>query len=503
MNVEEQTARCCGECGCRDIVGVEPHIEGVLADFLADSRWCKTIARSWGSPAHVVFPSAVVRNWKRFSAVFERAAVPGKVIFTTKPNKSRAIVQALAAAGAGVDVSSEGALLHALSCGVPGNRIQASGPKSPEYLALAVMHGPLVSLDSLDELRQLKAILDGAAHAPAPRLLLRISGFRSERVHFSTADTPFGVRMERTDEALRAIDDFGEGVRFLGVHFHLLGGGGRDERVVAFENALQVVRNALQVGLRPRILNVGGGFKTRIAADSAAWHRLQSYLRAALLGKVSPVTWDASGLGLRLDHGRVVGVPSYPDHVPPEVGADAFSAFLAERIPEFDDATVGALTRDMMLELLVEPGRALLDQSGLTIARVTGVKESAGGQPLVMLEMNHTSLFSREHKLLTQPRFIPMGERSRTSEGFFLFGNLCVPGDLLQYVKVYPGFRPEPGDLVVFVNTAAYQMDFTESKILHQSLGRKVVAMPGSAGFDLREDEQSLFTKALSERGSI
>lgn len=485
--LEKIESKCCGNCGCRSACAVSPKIDPLSAALLTDKSLIIEAVKSKGSPLNFVMPEAVIRNREGFSAVLRTNGLSGEVLFTSKPNKSRAILSNLALVDAAVDVSSKGALLHALECGIRGSRIQTSGPKSQEYLFSALHHGTTISIDSFDELQQLVELLRSNSDLPNARFLIRISGFQSERVKFSPSDAPFGIRFEKISEALSIAKALRTRATFEGIHFHLLSGD-KEERLVAFENALESTRHAFQMGLHPKVINIGGGFKIQYAASLDEWQRFQSYLRASVLGKVKPITWDGTGLGLRAEEGRIFGAPAFADHFPAETGPAGLNTFLNQRSPLFDNCSVAELMRDMMLELRVEPGRALLDCAGLTVADIASVKESAAGQPLLMLNMNHTNLLSREQKLLTQPVFIPQAAREPSSKSYFLFGNLCIASDLIQYQKVYPGFEPKRGDLVAFVNTAAYHMDFAEAEILHQAVAHKIAVFGSADRFICRDD---------------
>ena len=484
-----QSGKCCGACGCQAACGVRPRMSQDIETLLRKPERLFELTAQKGSPLNIILPHTVLENRRQFRAELERRSIAGRVLLTTKPNKSRAVLTALAYERGTVDVSSAGALTAALSAGIPGDEIQASGPKSIEYLFLALTHGATVSVDSLHELSSIQEILRSNANLPRATILLRISGFRSDRVRFTPSDTPFGIRVDRVNAALDSLTNADRRMVFAGIHFHLLGGS-KEERIIAFENALETTRDALARGLVPKLINIGGGFKIQYAHHREEWQRFQSYLKESLLGRAKPITWEGTGLGLRIEGGRISGMPAFIDHAPNESGAQEFASFLDHPSAAFDQATVGQLVRDLMLELHVEPGRALLDQAGVTIARINAVKESTSGEPLILLDMNHSHLLSREMKLLTQPVFLPLGAREPCDEGFYLFGNLCIATDLIQYQKVYPGFSPHAGDLVVFVNTAAYQMDFSESSILHQKLPHKVALLSGSDGMRVIDDSE-------------
>jgi diaminopimelate decarboxylase len=53
---------------------------------------------------------------------------------------------------------------------------------------------------------------------------------------------------------------------------------------------------------------------------------------------------------------------------------------------------------------------------------------------------------------------------------------------MIQYHKTFPDFVPQTGDVVAFINTAAYQMDFAETHVLEQSIARKVAVVEGKDG---------------------
>jgi diaminopimelate decarboxylase len=95
-----------------------------------------------------------------------------------------------------------------------------------------------------------------------------------------------------------------------------------------------------------------------------------------------------------------------------------------------------------------------------------------------MLDMNRTNLNATQLKLLTDPIVLHKGLASQPAEnGVYYVGNLCLTHDMIQYHKTFPGFLPQAGDVVAFVNTAAYQMDFAETTVLQQRIADKVAVV--------------------------
>src|SRR5262249_1260517 len=83
------------------------------------------IAREVGTPVYVYSRALIEENFRRFDAAF--AGSPHLICYAMKANGNLAIVRALGALGAGVDVVSGGELRAAMEAGVPADRIVFSG----------------------------------------------------------------------------------------------------------------------------------------------------------------------------------------------------------------------------------------------------------------------------------------------------------------------------------------------------------------------------------------
>jgi diaminopimelate decarboxylase len=493
-----EASKCCGVCGCRSAVAVDPVLHDDIASFLDDSQRIVSLIDTFGSPLNIVFPVQPTRNLEAFRKALAKRYVSGQILCTTKPNKSLALLRSLSHAGAWVDVSSHGALSHALACGIPATHIQATGPKTADYLALALSHRCFITIDNPAELQLLLKVSAAAKISEPAQILLRICGKRTAFRSSHPSQSVFGFVESEIHDALTCLLAQRETIHLRGFHFHIHGAS-NDERIETFQLAFETSRAARSVGLAPSIINIGGGFKIRYAACDTQWGRFNTYLKQAVRGEVKPITWQGSGLGYWLDSRGVSGAPQFMDHAPPLSGAAELEYFLDSRCPSLDNQTVAQIVSDSLHELWVEPGRAIFDQSGITLGRVAYTHRSAGTPPRVYVEMNQSNLRSSQQKLLTQPIFIPTGVRKQTHEGMFLVGNLCVAQDLLQANTVFPGFEPSSGDIVAFINTAGYLMDFIESEMLHQPIAMKVAAWPTMHGWKTVLDQRYSAIQAALE----
>ncbi|MFC7528618.1 Y4yA family PLP-dependent enzyme [Actinoplanes sp. GCM10030250] len=429
-----------------------------------------------GSPVNVVLPQRVGANVAAFRAAYRRHRLSGKIYFAHKANRSSALLRELAAGEAGVDVASLGELQHALGAGFTPDRIMATGPKDREFLWLAARTGVIVNADSLDELRELSALVS-AYRLPRPRVMVRLSGFESGGVRVMSRRSRFGVPVNALDQAL----DLAGKLEFAGVSYHLDTVELR-EKAVALEGCLAALDQCRAAGLRPWSVDIGGGFGVNYLADGAEWEAWTSELAQAVLGNRPPLTWNGHGYGLRAEAGKLRGsLNLYPSHRP-VAGADYLDKLLATQAPG-QRRPLGELLLDHMYDLDVEPGRALLDQCGLVVARVV-----ATDGELVRLDLNARDVALEEHGVQMDPVLISRNAGTAPSAAYLL-GNLCLESDLITRRKVALTGTPQPGDLLVFVNAAGYFMDFTATEALHRPPGRKVALYRSGAAWRWCLDE--------------
>ncbi|MEU3347607.1 Y4yA family PLP-dependent enzyme [Streptomyces sp. NPDC006700] len=465
---------------------LRPRVDPPLASLLGAAPLLRSLVDALGSPLNVLLPEVVAENAARFRAVHRRHHLAGRVYFAHKANRSSALVRRLAAedvAAVGVDVASLEELRHALSCGFTGDRIMATGPKDTEFLWLAARVGATVNLDSLGELEQLAGLVraHGLDRATA---LVRLSGFESGAGPGGAAGTRllsrrsrFGIPLRDTETLLSALERNADAVGMTGAAYHL-DTTGVDEKVRALEQCVLFMDECRARGLAPRVVDIGGGFGVGYVAEAGEWERWTTALSEAVLGRRPPLTWRGHGYGLRNEGGTVRGSAAlYPGHRP-TAGPDYLDELLSLPAP-----VLGRPPANLLLEhlhdLYLEPGRSLVDQCGMTLARVLDVRpaDSDSGQYLVRLGMNAGDMSLEEHGVLVDPVLLPRGEPDKDEEGpvgVFLAGNLCLEADLITRRLVHLPRLPRVGDLLAFANTAGYAMDFHAHRAQRQPLARTV-----------------------------
>ncbi|WP_338767508.1 alanine racemase [Nocardia vulneris] len=406
---------------------------------LADPNLLGDIAFTVGGPFHVMYPPRVARNIASFHAAFTQAGVDGVVYYGKKANKSAAVVRACAEHGAGVDVASVGELTAALAQGIRGDELMVTGPaKADDLLWLATRHGALIAVDDLGELDRLAAL--GTSALPA-RILLRVLPPASA--------SRFGLTDAEITAALAVLDGCGT-VRLEGFSFHLSG----YDAVARAELATATIARCLHartLGHPGTTLSIGGGFGVDYV-PAAQW---------AEFGDRVDRSWFHSGKTFD---------SYYPYHFPAP-GADMLTAILAH------DGLAQRL-RDTAIRLAVEPGRALLAHAGCTVFRVQGSKTRyTDGAPYRLLTVDGTSLSLSEQwfdsEYLPDPVLWPQlpGTPTPTSVG----AATCLDSDMLSWRRIPLPRAAEVGDLLIYPNTAGYQMDSNESAFHDLPIPPKVV----------------------------
>ncbi|KOV60616.1 hypothetical protein ADK64_30165 [Streptomyces sp. MMG1121] len=386
-------------------------MEPPLTALLDDAPFLHSLVDALGSPLNVLLPERIAENADRFRAVLRDHRLAGRVYYAHKANRSSALVRRLAAAdpaGVGVDVASLGELRHVLGSGVTPDRIMATGPKDPEFLLLAARTGATVNVDSGGELEQLAGMVR-KYDLPRTDVLLRLSAFEAAGdstgagVRVLSRRSRFGTPVGEAGELLSAVERHRDAVELTGVAYHL-DTTALAEKVRALERCVTVMDECRARGLAPRVIDIGGGFGVGYVADAGQWERYTTALTESVLGIRPPLTWRGYGYGLRNEGGTVRGAAAlYPAHRP-TAGPGYLDELLSQTAPALGRPPA-TLLLEHLYDLYVEPGRALVDQCGLSLARVLdGAEiEELPGQSECLDPTDTDDPLTRFHQVLSQP----------------------------------------------------------------------------------------------------
>lgn len=464
------------EMNTRHTPRVRPRIHPRIQDLLKNKDLLFKLMEEYGSPLNLIFPQNIHENVQGFQDAYKKHHLRGRIYYTSKPCKALSLFREAQSADIGIDVSSAGSLKAVMECGWSTDRIGATGPKSRDYISSALQNNVLINVDNIDELKQIAALHKKFGLSNKAKVTIRLADFTSPRVQFTTQDdTTFGIRTTDMDWVFKYLIDNNDVFDFQGLSFHA-SMASDEQRIAAMEKQIQLTFEAIKHGLKPTQINIGGGFPIMYADSCQEWDDYTRSLKQSVLGQIDCQTWNGNGLGYRLENGALRGGAAYINHAPVNTKGEELDRWLSFRLPSMGNVTIANIVRDSLLKLNIEPGRAMLDQCGITLGRVAFTKLSGKGERLAGLEMNRSNLHSNHFKQLTEPMVIPQGDgiANKDCEGVYYIGNLCLSYDMLQYNKTYPDFMPQAEDIVAFMNTAGYMMDFTESETLMQPVAQKI-----------------------------
>jgi diaminopimelate decarboxylase len=332
----------------------------------------------------------------------------------------------------------------------------------------------LIIVDSISELERIAALAQSQQRMP--RVMLRVTGFSLEGVTspaiFTAGEwSKFGIALGEIPALLARLDQMP--VKVLSFHTHI---GSQINDLTAYRTVLGTLLelgSALQAaGHRFEAVNIGGGFPVSYVTQEE-WTQILDRIRD---GFIAAKAGDASKVYL---WGNAPGdFVMEPDGVPTkEWKGELFTAqYPKEKMLEAiltSDVTVNGKTMKATAALdglgspilLVEPGRSIVSDSGITLARVAFDKKIAGVHDLISLDLGVVNyceaivaLPARHWALATEP------ER-RDAEPFeaFVSGNLCFSADMLSRLKIAFPRKPARGDVVLISSTGAYNPTFFAS----------------------------------------
>src|SRR5436190_12464472 len=201
----------------------------------------------------LIVDTAIVREKaRRFRAGMPRV----RPHYAVKANPDRRVLKVLIQEGCGFEIASTAELDLLMALGVPAAEVFYSNPvKSREAIAYAAAKGvEWFVIDSLDELRRVFEVKPEAKH------YLRIAAPNIG------SDWPlsgkFGAGAADAREIIAAAAKMGADL--AGVTFHVGSQCRNPENWrVALEKARNLFDQMTKAGLKPRLLNIGGGFPVR------------------------------------------------------------------------------------------------------------------------------------------------------------------------------------------------------------------------------------------------
>lgn len=463
-----------------------PIAHSQISKTLEYKQKVRELLSAFGSPLNLIYPEVVIENLQRFRKVFEKHKLKGEVFYAYKANKSLAVLKELSLTSSKVDVASEKELQQALSAGFVGLRIEATGPKNKSFIHLALQHNATINLNSPDELGTVLDLKKKLKDSNLIPVFIRLKEFKSDQTDIIQKDVKFGFNIKEARAAIKVLHANKDVFNFLGFSFHLTTTSEK-ERVVAIEQSLKLTLEAIKLELNPKGINIGGGFSLNYLKSGNEWNTYVSAIKDSLLDPKKPsMSWNNTGLGFWSEKGKIRGSAKFSDFYRSYNQFEELDKVLSTKLPTY--GTISQFLQENLLTVFIEPGRSMLDQAGTTLANVVSINSSLKGETVAFLNMNRSHINSIELEFMSDPLVITEKDdnsRPQTTDGVFLSGNLCLPHDFICRRKVFLPYALQPGDILAFINTAGYYMDFTESETIQHPKASKLAI--NSSGWSLDE----------------
>jgi diaminopimelate decarboxylase len=360
---------------------------------------CDTIelAREFGTPAYVVAEEDLLWRARAFVQA-GRDAGHGDfhVVFASKAFPCTAVLALFAREGLWCDVASGGELHLALEAGFAPERIVVHGnAKSDAELRMALRHrvGSIV-VDNFDEIDRLaRLVAEGALcdRGGGQPVLLRVTpdvrGETHEKISTGQADSKFGFAMAEAVDAIARLQAV-EGLSLQGLHAHI------GSQLLGLEPFRREAGELSKLGEFP-VWDLGGGLGVQYTEDQPPAPSIEEYVGAVVAAA------HAHGMG--------------PDR-----------------------------------RLMIEPGRALCANAGVTLYTVESVKQNVSRWVAVdggMSDNMRPMLYGAAYEAHVADRF-------GGSTVCVLAGKHCESGDVIARAALLDD--PKPGDVIVTPATGAY-----------------------------------------------
>jgi diaminopimelate decarboxylase len=352
------------------------------------------LAAEFGTPAYVYAEDDMRARARAYREAFERRTADFEILFASKAFPCTAAYRLFAEEGLSVDVASGGELHMALRADFDPTRIHMHGNnKSDEEILLAARAGVAhLILDSFDEIERCERLLDSPQ-----KVLIRVTpGIKPsthDYVQTGQLDSKFGFGLE-DGLAARAIERVlaSDVLELVGLHAHI---GSQIFELESYRLAIEAIGEL--AGEWCRVVNVGGG----------------------------------------------LGIAYTAEDEPPSI--DSYVEVKVRGVREVFGESV---------RILVEPGRSLVGNAGLTLYRVGTVKEIPGIRTYVAVDGGISDnlrpmLYGSRYEALIADRVGATTDTLATIAGMH-----CESGDVLVRDAMLAG--PAPGDVLATPATGAY-----------------------------------------------
>ncbi len=376
----------------------------------------ENLLKEYGSPLFLLSEKILREKYREFKKAFTEEGIETIIGYSYKTNYLPAVCSILQEEGAYAEVVADMEYKLARSLNIPGSKIIFNGCyKTKPELSKAVSEGALINIDNFEELE----LLDEVAGELGKKARAGI------RINFKMGSAPwtkfgFSYESKEAELALRKISKK-KNIDFQAIHNHS-GTFNVDPKIYSKSTRiiLELAEYAKKLGLNTKIIDIGGGFPSS--------------------NKLKP-QYDIPG----------------------------GSKYNEETLKHFANEIMYYLKKKKHLFnnekpiLMLEPGRAVVDECMQLISKVVSKKKDASGKYNIVIDAGVNVLptaywYDFEPKIANKSNGIKKnGSNGKNYNGSVkIYGPLCMQIDSINESVPLPSVNA--GDTIVFSNVGAYNL---------------------------------------------
>ncbi len=390
-----------------------------------------TLAEEYGTPLYVMDEARIRQRCRVYKEALSKLTPGSHPLYASKALSTMGMYKIMQEEGMGIDVVSSGEIHTAVKAGFPMSEAYFHGNNKTDFdIAFAMDSGVgCFVCDNHDEIIALneEAVRRGITQRILIRLTPGIDPHTHEKISTGKVDSKFGVAIE-TGQAEELIVETLKlpGLQLDGFHCHI---GSQTFDIVPFCDAavlmLKFIAHMKDVcGYEPKILNLGGGMGVPYIENTDT-----------------------------IDYGvNIAQIGESIDRICKEFGLNTPA-------------------------ILMEPGRSIVADSGITLYTVGATKEIPGYKNYVSIDGGMTdnvryALYQADYTVLLADRMNDTADYTCS-----IAGRCCESGDMIQEGVTLP--RPTRGEIIAVLTTGAYNYSMAST---YNRIPRPAMVLIGENG---------------------